>query len=102
VDGVVVRGCSHPNKLIPLFLIEDVMRNSVFESCVPSLRLSIGRRSVGRGENMLDPEDMCQNTEEFTGEVGTVVAQENQRNSVVAYPTINQNVWRMYVPSDPV
>jgi hypothetical protein len=49
------------------------------------LRLSIGRRSVGRGENMLDPEDMCQNTEEFTGEVGTVVAQDNQRNSVVAY-----------------
>jgi hypothetical protein len=26
---------------------------------------------------MLDPEDMCQNTEEFTGEVGTVVAQDN-------------------------
>jgi hypothetical protein len=41
---------------------------------------------------MLDPEDMCQNTEEFTGEFGTVVAQANQRNYVVAYPAINENL----------
>jgi hypothetical protein len=68
------------------------MPDSVNEICVPSLRLSIGRRSVGRGENMLDPEDMRQNTEGFTGEVGTVVAQENQSNSVVAYPAINENL----------
>jgi hypothetical protein len=67
---VVVGSGSHPNKLIPLFLGEEVVHDSVNECCVPSFGLSTGGWSVERSENVLDLEGMYNTLRKLHAKLG--------------------------------